>query len=334
MKSKVLKITFLLLFISASISLVFAWGRWGHKHISRAAVFALPASMQKFYYNHIDFITEGAVVPDLRRALLNDRNEPPRHYIDVENFKMPVNSLPKTSEEAFKKFDSTFLDRNGYLPWYIEDLTEKLTNAFKRRDKSEILFLSAELSHYIADAHMPLHTSTNYNGQLTGQKGIHSLWESALPETFGGSYNFKTPSAKYIDDIPSQTFQMIAQSHSLVDTLLANEKEVRNRFTEDNMYKKDSTGNLIKFYNSPVFSDEYEKQFNKAMGGMVEHQLQLSIYDVASYWYTAWVNGGKPDLISLDDPHLTQQNKKNYKRELKAWNKGKLVNLSTGEKEE
>ena len=334
MKTKILKIVFLFLLISGSITLAFAWGQWGHKHISRAAVFALPAPMQKFYYNHIDFITEGSVVPDLRRGLLNDRNEPPRHYIDVENFKIPLNSFPKTSKEAFEKYDSSFLNKTGYLPWYIENLTEKLTYAFKKRDKSGILFLSAELSHYVADAHMPLHTSSNYNGQLTGQKGVHSLWESTLPDRFGGSYNFKTPKAKYIENIPDETFKMIEQSHSLVDTLLAKEKEVRSRFTEENMYKRDSSGNVIKFYNSPVFSDEYAKQFNEALGGMVEKQLQLSIYDVASYWYTAWVNGGSPDLISLDDPHLTKQNKKNYRLELKAWNKGKLLNLSTGEREE
>ena len=334
MKTKILKIVFLFLLISGSITLAFAWGQWGHKHISRAAVFALPAPMQKFYYNHIDFITEGAVVPDLRRGLLNDRNEPPRHYIDVEDFKIPLSAFPKTAKEAFEKYDSAFLNKTGYLPWYIENLTEKLTYAFKKRDKSGILFLSAELSHYVADAHMPLHTSSNYNGQLTGQKGVHSLWESTLPDRFGGSYNFKTPQAKYIKNIPDETFKMIEQSHSLVDTLLAKEKEVRSRFTEENMYKRDSSGNVIKFYNSPVFSDEYAKQFNEALGGMVEKQLQLSIYDVASYWYTAWVNGGSPDLISLDDPHLTKQNKKNYRLELKAWNKGKLLNLSTGEREE
>ncbi|HSN09762.1 MAG TPA: zinc dependent phospholipase C family protein, partial [Hanamia sp.] len=261
MKTKILKIVFLFLLISGSITLAFAWGQWGHKHISRAAVFALPAPMQKFYYNHIDFITEGSVVPDLRRGLLNDRNEPPRHYIDVENFKIPLNSFPKTSKEAFEKYDSSFLNRNGYLPWYIDDLTDKLTNAFKKRDKSGILFLSTELSHYVADAHMPLHTSSNYNGQLTGQKGVHSLWESTLPDMFGGSYNFKTPQAKYIENIPDETFKMIEQSHSLVDTLLAKEKEVRSRFTEENRYKRDSSGNVVKFYNSPVFSDEYAKQF-------------------------------------------------------------------------
>ncbi|HZW71518.1 MAG TPA: zinc dependent phospholipase C family protein [Hanamia sp.] len=334
MKSKILKCFFLILFVSASISLVYAWGRWGHKHISRSAVFALPKPMQTFYYNHIDFITESAVIPDLRRALINDKNEPPRHFIDVENFKTPVMDLQTDPKKAFEKYDSSFLNKNGYLPWYIEELTDRLTSAFKKRDKSEILFLSSELSHYIADAHMPLHTSSNYNGQFTGQKGIHSLWESALPEIFGSAYNFKTNSARYIKNISEETFKMIAQSHSLVDTLLAKEKEVRSRFTKENMYKKDSAGNVVMFYNSPVFSYEYEKEFNKALGRMVENQLQLSIYDVASYWYTAWVNGGSPNLISMDDPHLTQQNKKNYKIELKAWNKGKLLNLSSGEREE
>ena len=67
---------------------------------------------------------------------------------------------------------------------------------------------------------------------------------------------------------------------------------------------------------------------------MIEKQLRLSIYDVACFWYTAWVNAGKPDLLSLDDPHLTKQNKKNYKKELKAWKKGRILNLSSGRPEE
>lgn len=311
------------------MSLAFAWGRWGHKHISRAAVFALPSEMRVFFYNHIDFITEDAVVPDLRRSLINDRNEPPRHYIDIEDFgNIPLSSFPKTTKEAYQKYDSVFLNKTGYLPWYIQDLTDKLTHAFKKRDKSEILFLATDLSHYIADAHQPLHTSSNYNGQLTNQNGVHSLWESSLPQMFGSIYNFNTGTAKYISNISEETWKIIAQSHAQVDTLLAAERKVRNNFNNDNMYKKDADGKLIMFYNSPVFSDEYARQFNEALGGMIEHQLRLSIADVANFWYTAWVNAGKPNLISLDDPHLTIQNKKNYIRELKAWKKGRILNLS------
>jgi hypothetical protein len=329
MKTKFLKISLIFLLITGSISLVFAWGSWGHKHISRAAIFALPEGMQKFYYNHIDFITEGAVVPDLRRALINDKNEGPRHYIDIEDFgKIAFSSFPKTTKEAYTKYDSNFLNKTGYLPWYIQNISEKLTQAFQKRNKSEILFLSTELSHYVADAHMPLHTSSNHDGQLTNQKGVHALWESMLPQMFGEAYDFKTAPAKYIADVPAETWKIIHQSHSLVDTLLSIEKKVRNSFTADNMYKKDSSGKMVMFYNSPVFSDEYAQHFHTALGGMVERQLRLSIYDVACFWYTAWVNGGSPNLLSLDDPHLTKQNSKNYKRELKAWKKGKLLNLS------
>ena len=329
MKFKGLKTIFTVLLIAGSIGLAFAWGSWGHKHINRSAVFALPASMQTFYYNHIDYITESAVVPDLRRPLLNDKNEAPRHYIDIEDFgKLPISAFPKTTKEAYAKYDSAFLNKTGYLPWYIQNMTDKLTEAFRKKNKSEILFLSGELAHYLGDAHMPLHTSSNYNGQLTNQKGVHSLWESTLPQMFGEAYNLKTEPAKHIDDITAETWRIIAQSHSLVDTLLAAEKKVRDQFNADNMYKKDSAGNTVMFYSSPVFSNEYARLFHTALNGMVEQQMRLSIYDVASFWYTAWVNGGSPDLTLLDDPNLTKQNRKNYQRELKAWNKGKVLNLS------
>lgn len=329
MKIRSPQVLLIFLFLTASITLVFAWGQWGHKHISRAAVFALPENMRKFYYNHIDFITENAVIPDLRRAIINDKNESPRHYINIEDFgKISFSSLPKTTKEAFIKYDSVFLNKTGYLPWYIQTLTEKLTAAFRRRNKSEILFISSELSHYIADAHQPLHPSSNYDGQLTNQKGIHALWESFIPQKFGNAFNFKTDTARYIADIAAETWKIIRQSHVLVGPLLVAEKKVRNSFPQNKMYKKDTSGETAMFYNSPVFSDAYAKQFYTALNGMVEQQLRLSIYEVACFWYTAWVNAGKPNLISLDDPQLTKQNSRNYKIELKAWENGKILNLS------
>ncbi|MEP6584740.1 MAG: zinc dependent phospholipase C family protein [Ginsengibacter sp.] len=329
MKKKIISIVFISLLLT-STSLLFGWGAWGHKHINRAAVFALPDGMIKFYYNHIDFITEGAVVPDLRRGVLNDRNEPPRHFIDIEDFgNIPIDSFPKTTKEAYTKYDSAFLNKTGFLPWYIQNLTDKLTLAFQKKSKSEIIFISAELGHYVADAHMPLHTASNYDGQQTNQKGVHALWESRLPELFGNDYNFKTEKAKLITDIPTETWRIIAQSHSLEASLLTIEKQNRDQFNKDNLYKKDASGKNILSYNQPVFSDEYARQFNTSLNGMVEQQLRFSIQDIANYWYTAWVNAGSPDLLALDDDHLTNQNAKGFKAEYKAWNKGKLLNLSS-----
>jgi hypothetical protein len=63
---------------------------------------------------------------------------------------------------------------NFCLKWNVtmayQDMMEKLTQAFKEKRKSEILFIAADLGHYIADAHMPLHTSDNHDGQLTDQR--------------------------------------------------------------------------------------------------------------------------------------------------------------------
>jgi hypothetical protein len=50
------------------------------------------------------------------------------------------------------------------------------------------------------------------------------------------------------------------------------------------------------------------------MNGMVEKQMRKAITVTASFWYTAWVNAGKPDLSGLDTPELTKRNSKLLKK--------------------
>ena len=319
------------IFVSAALGialLLCSWGVWGHEHINRAAVFALPEEMRVFYYNHVDFITVESTVPDVRRYAYGDKSEGPKPYIDIEMFKMTIDSLPQTPAEKAKLFSDSLLQKAGYLPWQIQEVTTKLTKAFKDKHKSEILLLSADLGHYLGDAHMPLHTSVNYDGQLSNQTGVHSFWESRLPEKFGNSYNLNTRNAKYIDDVTKETWRIIKSSHRLVDTLLAADKEVRLTLPEDKWYKKDEKGNVIKTkYNTPIQSDEYAEAFHKALHGMVEKQMNASITAVADFWYTAWVNAGKPDLSVLDDTELTELNKAPLAKDYAAWKQGKLTKM-------
>ena len=326
-KSYIVKKVFITtIIIFSSITLLYAWGAWGHKHISRGAVFALPPEMRTFYYNHIDFITEGSVVPDLRRGVLNDRAEPPRHYIDIEDFgNISIDDLPKTWKEATLIYDSGFLQKTGFLPWYVQTLMDKLTSAFKRKSRSEIIFISAELSHYIADAHVPLHTSSNHDGQLTNQKGIHSFWESQLPELFGNDYNFYTGEAIYITDISAEIFRIIKHSHELAEITLGVERILNNSTSKDKIFESKSPDDSSR--RQPRRLAEYAKKYHDALNGMVEKQMRFALSALAGFWYTAWVNAGKPDLTSLDDEHLTNQNGKNFKREMTAWKKGKINNL-------
>jgi hypothetical protein len=306
-----------------------SWGIFGHEHINNAAVMALPKPLQTFFYNHLDFITQESTVPDLRKYTLRDKAENPRHFMDMENFGA-VDSIPLPFEDVKKKYDEKFLSSNGILPWYIQETMTKLTKAFKDKRKTEILFLAADLAHYIGDAHMPLHTSANHDGQLTDQKGIHSLWESRLPEMFGKNYNFYTGEAKYVDNVEKATWDMIKDTHSLVEPLLLVDRNLRTTFTPETMYDKDEKGNIAKNkFNDLIYSKEYASKFHEALNGMVENQMRKAIVVTTNFWYTAWVNAGKPNLDDLDSKELTNRNKKNLKNDLKLWKQGKLFGLES-----
>ena len=307
--------------------LTLSWGIVGHERINKAAVMALPQPLQVFFYNHIDFITQEASVPDIRKYALNYKDENPRHYFDMENFGA-VETFPKTMEEAKKKYDAKFLNDNGILPWYIEDLMVKLTKAFKEKNRAEILFLAADLGHYIGDAHMPLHTSANHDGQLSDQKGIHSLWESRLPELFAKNYKLNVPEAHYYEDVRQATWDMINDTHSLVKPLLDVDKKLRTATPENQVFVVDADGKIVKNkYNSAKFSDDYAAKLHTELNGMVESQMKKAITATASFWYTAWVNAGKPDLSDLDAKETTKRNSKALKQDLKLFQKGDLFGM-------
>jgi Zinc dependent phospholipase C len=308
-----------------------AWGVYGHQHIVDAAVLALPTDMGLFFYDHIDFLTEESVVPDLRKYTLNDKAEGPRHYIDLEAYNYTnAKDMPQTMQEASAKYSKDTIQRHGSLPWYIQEVMQKLTTAFKEKRKDEILFLAGDLCHYMADAHMPLHTSLNHNGQLTDQVGIHAFWESQLPELFGNKYNLHTKQGKYIKNITATTWDIIASSHVLADTLLLKEKQLENEFPKDEAYKKDAKGQLVKnVFGQPVHTYAYAKRYHTMLKGMVEVQMRKAIVATASFWYTAWVNAGKPDLGNLDAASLKSRRGQYYKEDIKEWKTGKIPGLKT-----
>ena len=328
MKSNWKQKSILLLIIVSAPFLIF-WGAFGHEHINRAAVLALPKPLQIFFFNHADFITQESTVPDLRKYTLNDKAENPRHFIDLENFGS-LDSLPKTLSEAKTRYDEKFLQQNGILPWYIEEMMDKLTRAFKEKRKVEILFLAADLGHYIGDATMPFHTSANHDGQKTNQKGIHSFWESQLPEMFGRDYNYLSPEAKYIDDVQKETWRIILSSHRLVDTSLLVEKELSKNFPAGKIYQTDASGTPVKNkFNQQTHSAEYAKAYHDALHGMVEKQMRNAISATSSFWFTAWVNAGKPNLDDLDPSEVTKCNSKQLNKEVKLWNQGKLFGVES-----
>jgi hypothetical protein len=294
-----------------------SWGFFAHKEINRIATFTLPKEIFGFYKSNIEFITEHAVDPDKRRYAVND--EAARHFIDLDRYgSSPLDSMPRKWVDACKKYTEDTLKAHGIVPWHIDVMVKRLSAAFKAEDYDRILRTSADLGHYIADAHVPLHTTRNYNGQLTNQRGIHGFWESRLPELFNEDYDFFVGKAKYIDDPLAEAWTAVAGSFAAKDSVLLFESQLNAQFPEDRKYSFENRGaSLMK-----VYSAEYSAEYNKMLNGMVERRMRRAILTIGSLWFTAWVNAGQPDLEKYNQKKLSKQTEEELAEEEKKFQSG------------
>ncbi|HTN20986.1 MAG TPA: zinc dependent phospholipase C family protein [Pelobium sp.] len=311
---------FILLLIIPFLLLTASWGFFAHQKINRLAVFTLPKDLIGFYKSNINYITIHAVDPDKRRYA--DSLEAPRHYLDADHYgKEPFTLIPKKWNDAAKKLSEDTLYAYGIVPWQIQRTYYKLVDAFKNRDSILILKYSSDLGHYVADAHVPLHTSENYNGQMTNQVGIHGFWESRLPELFANDYDFFVGKAIYINNPLNKAWEIVEHTFTLLDSTLSIEKRLSKSFPSDRKYTYNERNNrVIKEY-----SIEYSKAYHDAMNGMVEKQMRSSILDVGSFWYSAWVDAGQPDMKNLTRTDQSAKEKKEIEEEEKKYQKGQII---------
>lgn len=305
------------------IFLCSSWGFFAHYRINRLAVFTLPKAMSGFYKSNIEFITEHAISADKRRYV--DSTEAPRHFLNADHYgKKPFGKIPQNWYDAAAKYTADTLNKYGTVPWTIASNYYWLVKAFKAHDTTAILTASANLGHYIADAHVPLHLTQNYNGQLTGQAGIHALWESRLPELFSNNYNYYVGKARYIDNALGEAFKICRSSFKSADTVLRLERMLNRSFLADKKYEMVQRGDrLIKDY-----SVAYSRQYHAMLKGMVRRRMRESILSVGSYWYSAWVDAGQPDLDKLIKQPLTAEQKKQIQKEEALYRAGKVLVLA------
>lgn len=276
----------------AAISLCFfsSWGFFAHVEINRLAVYTLPSEMGSFLKRNQEYLSEHAVDPDKRRYA--DTAEAPRHYLDTELYETHIDSIPRKWEDALNRYGAQKLRQNGTLPWQIIKSYYRLVHAFQEKDSARILIYAAYLGHYVADAHVPLHTTQNHDGQLSNQKGIHAFWESRLPELFSKDYNYLTGRATYINNPLKTTWEIISHTHALVDSVLNCEASISAEFPGRQKYGfSKRNGQLLRQY-----SENYSRAYHQRLNGMVERQMRASIQQIGSFWYSAWIDAGQPDL--------------------------------------
>jgi hypothetical protein len=315
-----LKKVFISLSLVACWLLICSWGFLVHKTVQQLAIYELPKSIRPFFYQHKDKLVYDAPRPDIRRN--QDSTEATKHFIDLEMFGAnAVNDMPMDWNAAVKKYTKDSLLKYGYVPYHVIYIKGKLTEAFKAQNKDSILFYASDLGHYISDANVPLHTTENYDGQLTNQKGIHSLWESMIPEIEITHYSlYSKHKASYLKQPEQAIWTAVRKAAALVPEMLAKEKEVSASFTDAQKYRVQiRRGKEYKSYTS-----DFAKAYAVTLKSSINDQLLASANLIADFYYTAWVDAGRPNL---EDLHKTfnHAERKAMKSEQKIFRKNALI---------
>lgn len=260
-----------------------AWGGAAHRYIMRRALELLPPQIKPFFDANRDEVVLRVNDPDLWREV--GWEDDPNHFIDFgakEFGDYPFRDLPRELGAAIEKFGMATLKRNGLLPWREAEAVGNLRRAmegFARNapfSPGDTVLFAAVAAHYIQDAHQPLHASNNYDGQLSGQNGVHSRFESALFDRYASKLTINPPAVKPILNPRDAAFDVLMASYTLVDPLLAADKAAAAGKDE--------------------YDDDYFDKFFTGVKPMLERRLGESIAATAGLIIGAWEQAGRPEL--------------------------------------
>jgi len=252
-----------------------AWGGKGHKLIVNQAIDTLPAEIRYFFEANRGFLLQHVTDPlDAIEKIPSERHH---HFLYLDKYgRFPFDSLPRSYKTAAAKYTKAKLEANGLLPWQVGVYSEKLTEAMKVGRWDEAKLDAAILANYVAEAHDPFNTTENFDGRLTAQTGINERFGRTLVDKYSSFFPMRPNDAVYISDPTDRAFEACLSSHSWLETILLADRNARRG---ENSY-----------------NDEYFDRFYNQAAAILIRQLSDAATDVGSYWLTAWVNAGRPQL--------------------------------------
>ena len=275
-----------------------AWGSEAHKFIMDRAIALLPSEIRPLFERHRAAVVERSIDPDTWRTA-GFELEDPNHFldIDVEAYgKYPFAELPRDWDAAMLKFGIERLRANGLVPWRTAEMYGNLRRAFEaykatpsRFGQNNIMFFSAWIAHYTSDAHQPFHGIANYNGQLSGQVGVHARFEATLFERFQSRLRISPAPIAAVNNPRDFIFDAILEDTRLSPVILK--------------------ADLDAIGDREVYDDAYYEAFFKGTAAVMERRLNDSIEAVAAMITGAWEAAGKPP-IPLDPPTAPQRRRR------------------------
>jgi len=252
-----------------------AWGRGGHRLVVNKAVDTLPQGIREFFDTNRTFLLQH--VTDPLDVIAKTPAERHNHFIALDKYgRFPFETLPRDYKAAVTKFGKTKLEANGLLPWQIGVYSKKLTEALKDGKWEEAKLDAAILANYVAEAHDPFNTTDNFDGHLSGQPAVNERFGTTLIDRYSSFFPMRPNDAFFISDPTDRAFEACLGSHSWLETILLADRNARR--------------------GENSFTDEYYDRFYNQAAAILIRQLSDAATDVGSFWLTAWVNAGRPQL--------------------------------------
>ena len=266
-----------------------AWGFEPHKYIMTRAIALLPPQIRPFFQKYQTTIVEHVIDPDLWRTA-GWEQEPPRHFLDMDAYgPYPFPNFPREREEAIKRYGLEFVEKNGQVPWRSAEIYQKLVEAFQQQApyaRDNIKFFSSILTHYVSDAHVPFHAVVNYDGQLTGQWGIHARFETELFERNRAILHVVPKPIGPVRSAREFVFEALISGFPLTSSILAADKAAVG--------------------GREVYDDQYFKVLFGRVRPILERRLAESITASASMIASAWIEAGRP-TVPLEQPRTPRK---------------------------
>jgi hypothetical protein len=253
----------------------FGWGENAERIIADKAVDTLPEEMATFFYANRQFIVQHVSDPAASEA----KNPAERHnnFIELDHYgPFPFSSLPRVYTEAVSKFGRRSIQAHGQLPWQIGLYSQKLTTAFHDHNWDEAKLSAAFLAHYVACAHDPFRTTINDDGNLSLQPGVNERFGSGLVDRYQRFFFMKPNEATFIRDPTDRAFEMTLSAHAWLESILLADRRAHEGLSG--------------------YNDEYYDRFYAQEGAVLIRQFSDASTDLGSYWMTAWINAGRPQL--------------------------------------
>ncbi len=265
----------LLLFVALPAS--FGWGDNARRMITDKAVDTLPDEMQQFFQsNRSVLIRHANEVAEAESKLPIESRD---NFIELDHYgPFPFAQLPRSYTDAVTKFGKRSVRMHGQLPWEVGLYSKKLTDAFRARNWDEVKIDAATLAYFVSAAHDPFRSTTNNDGTLSGQPGANERFGVGLVDRYQRFFFMRPNEATFVRDPTEYAFEMSLNAHSWLENILLADRRARGGLS--------------------AYNDDYYDRFYAQAGAVLIRQLTDASTDIGSYWMSAWINAGRPQLPS------------------------------------